>query len=435
MNKGLGMKNWPVRRLDLLFIGLVIILCGLQFWFPQFPGPANDSHSTSADGKRALYELCGSFYRRVQRNSLPLRRWAAEQQEVQTGVRSPYNTVLCMIGAQRVPTEREWEALLPWVAAGGRVVFAVSSSEFWMREPGDNVNVPGLNPPVQIEPWGDLISEGPNDAIRRTGIHTSIAAGDQLAWYSTGQVSWEGGEVILDVEGVPQVVAYRYGAGELLVAASDWVFTNQSLDYGDNSVVALKLLDPQAERMRVVFDESLNRSGTPKVVGLLLDPEFRPATLQLLLITVLFCWWHSYRFGPWHVEVGREHASIVDHTNTVGALSFRAQGGAWALKAYLRQLRHELGLKGKETRRLLEPVAVRMNRSVGSLVKLLNRAARLMRQSQLDRRSAAEVISQLAQLRAAAVEVRSGSVRGGIQTGWNDENVVTDDEPVQDYDE
>ena len=161
---------------------------------------------------------------------------------------------------------------------------------------------------------------------------------------------------------------------------------------------------PMIVTSEFIIDESLNVSGTPKVVGLLLNPLFKPLTVQLLIGLVIFGWWRSRRFGPLASETVKARHNIVDHTDSVGALHFKSRDGSSALRSYMRQFFSELKLKSFKGRedRVIEPIAVRLGKSTDAVRKLLQKSAKAARSSELDRKTAAAIIRQLAIVRRAA---------------------------------
>ena len=134
-----------------------------------------------------------------------------------------------------------------------------------------------------------------------------------------------------------------------------------------------------------------------EVVGILFDPLLRPVTIQILLVTILFGWWHNRRFGPLTPNAVSPRQNIVEHTDMVGNLYWKSQDGYAVLKAYLRQLTQMLRLKtfkGNEDR-VLELIARRSGRPVSSLRKDLQLAFELVRSKHVERRTAAKLIRRL----------------------------------------
>ena len=294
-------------HIEWLWMGALVLLLSLHFWFPEIgSGRAGDTYSTTADGKMAFYRLTNWQTGFAIRNLEPL--------DVQTGFLS-YGETLCILGPARYPTASEWDRLVDWVAGGGMLVVAASHAD----------------PKLAIERLGLSVrartdDTGSGEKKEKTGgpVTTSLLADARLAWSSGAEVIVDGSvaehEQLVKQGETIQAVALDYGSGRIVLVASDHIFSNQSLLSGDNAVLAFRLLEAAGPPEYVYFDESLNVSGTPKVVGLLLDPLFRPMTVQLLAVLVVYGWWRSRRFGPiLPASVSARH-NIVDHTDTVGML-------------------------------------------------------------------------------------------------------------------
>ncbi len=369
-----------------MWLAALLVLVGGHFWFPPLrSGAAHDTYSVSAVGKKAFYLLTEQH---------AWFAWRNDESLIGTvEYLSPESTV-CILGPARYPTEPEWEALLDWVALGGRLVFAA-------REDTDRVKIPGLN--TTISPYHGRTSAIPSDADE-VGSTLLVPGEDGATWRSGAEIVGDSGELLVNDGDTRQAVRIRHGQGRIILIATDHIFTNEALTREDNPILAFRLIEAAGYPSEVVFDESLNLTGTPRIVSLLLDPLLRPLTLQLLIGLVVFGWWQSRRFGPLIPQALRPRHNIVDHTDAVGLLSFRTGDGQWALRAYLRQIIGELRLKthkGKETR-VLGPIARRLNTSEDSLRNLFRRATTALRERNVDRRVAAEFIQRLARVRRAA---------------------------------
>jgi hypothetical protein len=152
----------------------------------------------------------------------------------------------------------------------------------------------------------------------------------------------------------------------------------------------------------VWFDESLNRSGTPRTLGLLTEPAFRPATFQLLLAALLLAWWWSHRFGPLRAGVDAPRRSIAEHAEALGFLHLRAGTGGRSLAAYLEFLRLEWRMPppGAPTaREWLARLARKAGREPDAVARLLAEAVQAAGQPRLARGRAAELVRDLARLK------------------------------------
>ena len=191
----------------------------------------------------------------------------------------------------------------------------------------------------------------------------------------------------------------RLGAGTVVLVATDEIFSNKSLTEPDRALLAYRIIEQAPPVGSTWVDESLNSSGVPKVLGILFDPAFRPVTLQLILIVVLFGWSGSRRFGPVEPPTAPRRRSIVEHAEALGILYYRAGAGAHAVRAQLDFLKHELrrlfatafraenvdalarraGLEEREVRTLLRDAEVEPNTRIpnAEASRLLQRLADL----------------------------------------------------------
>lgn len=390
------MQRIRPSKLRWLWPAALVVLILLHFWSPKLgSGVRHDSYSATTEGKLAFYYLLQEdpelLDLSVSRNRDPLARTLATQRFFHFEPDQMRRTV-CILGPARYPNAAEWSILLDWVKRGGYLVFAArhDQPEFSIEDVG--IKVQRLRGEIDAD----------SDQIK-----TRLIDKGRIVWKSRAKIaSREPSETLFSAEGTDQVVRMHHGSGTIVVIASDYIFSNQSLAWADhsNAELALRLVQFGLNQREFIIDESLNASGTPKVVGLLLTPLFKPLSIQLLIVIVLFSWWRSTRFGPLlPSEVTARH-NIVDHTDAVGALHFKSRDGTAALRAYLRQFFAELNLKAYKGRedRVIEPIAVRLGKSVEAVRKLFRNASKAARNTELNRRDAAAVIRKLAIVRRAA---------------------------------
>lgn len=406
------MRRLPPWAIDAVWATGLLVLLALHFWFPyRLPGPAHDTYSTSADGKRAFFELMRTLHEgTVRRNHALVERTL---QDDWTSSESRTFGMFCILGPERVPTDAEWDVLLKWVARGGHLVYAPRHDFFAVHDETSELEIQGIGGlEIQILPWetrrsssdaliwSDVFSGFPDPSL--TGLEEPPRT---PVWKSTAKIVSSGDvtELVVARETVQAVQAY-YGNGTLTVLASDWVFSNQSLSWPPNSLLAYRIVESSQASPNIVFDEYLNHTGVPRVMGLLLSPQFRPLTIQLLVVVYLYCWWQSRRFGPLLPPLRGERHNIVEHTDAVGTLHFRTRNGRMVVQAYLQQLVHELQLNGYPGReeRVLEPLAVRLQTTSQHLLRLLRSIQKQSREDVTSRRESAEQIRRLARIRQAA---------------------------------
>ena len=388
------------QKTDWIWLIGALVLLGMQFWLPPLrSGMQHDTWSASPEGKKAFYLLAREQTRSVSRNIKPI---LVRMQEMTKSYE--FDTTVCVLGPSRAPSETEWKAILDWVRGGGHLMYAVpyAAEEFEIAQLGlKTLSLEGEESPQFLRTA--------SSEIRLGDLSGSISNDDeQFQWDSTLELSGAAAIPILLHEDTIQAVRQPWGRGEVTLIASDAIFTNQSLIYEDNAILAWRLLESaQNQTRQLIFEEYLDRSGAPKLLAVLFDDPLRSATIQVLLVVCLFCWYASHRFGPYLAESIEPRRNIVDHTDTVGNLYFQRRNGAHPLRVYLKQLIDELNLKqykGRE-QQVLEPLAMKLGRPTQELFDLFKEAAQAVRSNFIDKKSAARLILQLSQIRHAAHSV------------------------------
>ncbi|MGH9175531.1 MAG: DUF4350 domain-containing protein, partial [Vicinamibacterales bacterium] len=243
-----------------LLAALVVagVLIGLGIWDPKIgPGAPHSSYSTAAAGKKAFYLLTAERLFDPRRSNRPLRLLTER-------LRSEYRrTAILILGPVRYPSEAQWKDLLDYVSAGGVLVFAVRDDEFDSDDAP--LKIPGLD--AEVTPiWDDVPYPEADLGDTRGGyVATSLLRDPNLYWQSRGQLVAPKAETLVAFDGTVQAARMEYGSGQVVLLASDFVFSNQSIDYGDNSVLAVRLLESAGPLDEIYFDESLNT--TPMVIG------------------------------------------------------------------------------------------------------------------------------------------------------------------------
>ena len=411
----------------------------LQVWFPRVDaGPLNDTYNVDVGGRNAFYQYAR---RLASRGVLVSAERNHEQLAALLDGYGPDST-LCLLGPARYPTPREWNALLRWVHSGGKLLLAARWEDAELTIPEVNVHVKSTKPKVEIDIFGGGRKRKPkrekpsedsapkDDPATKTEkdagqiaadeskadsstpaspaglVWSSLLADANFTWKTDGLIEAPGAEVLVKSGESPQAVRLHYGTGTIMLLASDYIFSNAALNERErhNGLLAVKLLEAAGPGDQILFDESLNATGTPRVVGVLLDPVLRPATVQLLVILVIFGWQGNRRFGGLLPKAAPARHDVADHTNSLGNLYYKAHHSKGVLREYLDQLRTELHLRysrGHE-QRVLQPIAARTKMSVEEVQRLLASAEASARKPRLSRREAAFFIRRLAHLRQAA---------------------------------
>lgn len=392
-------RSFP--RSSWLWLAVVLGVASMHFWFPNFsPGSDYDSYSTKAEGKLAFYRLLREEGEKldwqVKRTFSTLTRHANSTDNAR-------GSLLALVGPGRVPSTEEWDALLSWIRDGGTLLVAA-------RDDSPELSIPTLD--MHVKPLEEATAADRYEDA--TGVvHTSLLEFGDLYWESSAFIDAPHSQALVEYGGYKQAVVQEVGRGQVILVATDFLFWNQSLAWVDNPVLAFAVLKTDRHDYnavnshpikRVMIDESLNASSTPKVVGLLLEPPLRSVTIQAFVLVLLFAWWRNRRFGLIEPEPAADRRNLVDHTDTVGSHAWKARSSGRMVEAYLSHLRQELKLgtmHGHEDR-VLEPIARRLDRPVAKVQRLLEQAEKATQMPKLPRKTAAEVIRRLAMIHQAS---------------------------------
>lgn len=373
----------------------MLVLLALQFWYPDAGSrAATDTWSNTASGKRAFYLLAQQESADVSRNYDSLEEMVFWWSDGWDDIERP---TVCILGPAREPNASEWESLLSWVSEGGRLVYASPAGE-------EDFEIPDVLSTSFDADQEESVAGLEGEALPDVPVGIDQDE-ERFTWRQGPEVTTTvSAQPLLVSAGHVQAVKILRGNGSIVFVSGDSIFSNEYLAYRQNPVLAWRFIEAAGETDWIVFDESLNDTGVSKMMGIVLDMPVRPVTLLLMLVVCVYAWMFSHRFGPFLEESVEPRRNIVDHTDMMGNLLYNGRRGSFALKFYFRQLVLELGLKshkGRE-RRILEPIAVRMNRPVDDLVNLLKEAAVAIRSKNCDRQTAAQIIRGLAEIRAAA---------------------------------
>lgn len=405
-----------VRLRSVAWLALLAVVLSLHLWFPRIDAEVNDTYNVDNGGRNALFQFVQRRLPDVSRNHGLL---------VERLTWLDTRTTLCLLGPTRYPSPREWDALLNWVNRGGRLLFAAQWDAPELEIPAIRVKVnsTGVKPVERVlgtdktkknknsKSTGSPpppVAEKAQPAAETTpaDVATSLTDGLIFTWKSEGSIDAPGADVLVKTAGGVQAVRIRHGVGTIVLTASDYIFSNLALfeEGQQNGFLVTRLLESAGTGDSVLFDESLNETGTPRVVGLLLDPVLRPSTIQLVALIVIFGWRGNRRFGAMLPALRQARHDVADHTNSLGNLYYKAHHGTGVLREYLEQLKTELRLRyaGAHDGRILQPIAQQAGLSLEEVKRRLSEAEVASRKSRLTRREAASQIRKLAVLRQAA---------------------------------
>jgi len=402
-------KKRERRNAGWFWLAALCLLLPLHLWFPEFgTGALDDSYSSSASGKKAFYLLLDHESFQTERNRTPL------SVLLQT---LDYDETVCILGPARYPSPLEWSSLLAWVEEGGRLVisanpkhpqFQVEPLELSVEylDEVERENMPRVEKKEDDEDKEEsdlsLLMKGEHDLIEAQAS-TVFPDVPSLVWDTNARVTSATGQALVTAGETQQAVRLHHGLGTVVVSASSEIFSNQSMVDG-GSVAAFRLIEAAGPPEYFVVDESLNASGTSKVVALLIDPTFRPLTIQLLITLLIFGWWRSTRFGPILSSHILPRHNIVSHTDNVGNLHYKKANGRALLFAYIKQLFSELNLRHfrGEEHRVLDPIARRLDEDPKQIKRFLKKAAQIAKSKKVNRHQMGELIRKLSKIRQAA---------------------------------
>lgn len=244
-------------------------------------GPALSPSSTAANGTRALVlllrELGGS---------------------VRVGDRLPDGDARIALLLQDRLSSADHDQLDEWVRRGGTLIVTDPSSSFSAASAGTEFLGGVTRGTCTIPDLGDVNQLDVSLTARlRVGRGSTSCFGDSRSAF---------------------VVSTPRGSGRVVSLGDAGVFTNDSLDAKDNSVLAARLLAPDRGTPIAVLDPNPPGSGRTTLGDLIADRVFQ-AILQLLVAFVLYALWRSRRVGQPVTE--RQPVAIA------GSQFVRAVGG------------------------------------------------------------------------------------------------------------
>jgi hypothetical protein len=211
----------------------------MQYWFPNVrPGISHDSYSTLAEGKKAFYLVMRREAEKrglsVARSFQPLDQQLAGTPARELPARLNRNEppALCLLGPERYPHQEEWAGILKWVEAGGTLVLAA-------RDDRPNLFLKPLN--MAIKPLSEL-DEDQQGGDESGLVRTTLVEEGNLYWETSGWIDAPKAQPLVQFGGTVQAAVQEHGFGRVVVVATDFPFSNQSLAWEDNSVLAFALI-------------------------------------------------------------------------------------------------------------------------------------------------------------------------------------------------
>ncbi len=382
------MKRLRLQRADKIWLAVVGLLILLQFWW--LPGDrrlADDSFSTSIEGKRGVYQ---TLKRLSEAGILPQVTREANR------LIPDKKCTLVILSPDRYPTPEEANALRAFVYQGNSIViapswvapdFAIDSLDIRFKRatslydnsaniknalttlPGTSATENGSSQPeVRLPPESDvgetsddddipgIVGHGGNEqqvitngvnalVIQELRVQSSLTP-DVVPWRTAAEVTlptYQDTEILVGRSGrySAQAASWDYGPGRVIAVATPDPFSNHSMLKADQAELAIRLINHARKAQGldnsspVVVSEYLNASGAYHGTTLLVGPDLRAGTLQLLTIAVLAAWWGFHRFGPAERAKSLQRRSLTESAAAMGTLFQRTASGAHVVRNYL----------------------------------------------------------------------------------------------------
>ena len=397
-----------IRKPEVAWLLGVSLLLLLGFWWiPGERGALEDTWSVRSGGKKAFFRLTQRLLPNLEvarsTKALIPDDWEAD--------------TLFILGPARYPDPDEWDELYRWVVKGRTLIFAARANDANVdlgsfaveigtgsflkdldtdEEESDSVvpvetddeDAPEPNGAEPIEPDSEMANtETPDSTTTTTKEEEEDDRWDMDFIPQTdlveGSTEWVGDDKIdtkfhdadiLVSDGFGNTCAARMevGDGLLIVVNSDFIFANRVLLKERNATLAWRIAEAGAIHGPVYFDEFLNGSGAPKVVGILFNRALRPLTLQLMLVTLLFAWFGSRRFGAVRQTRPEARRRIVEHARALGQMQSRIGAGKHALEQHLEHFRNEMRLSFADGTTETEVIAARASADPNEVKQLMS---------------------------------------------------------------
>lgn len=366
----------------LLLIALVVVL---SFWWIPGDSTSNaDTYSSEAEGKLAFYSSIRELHGTVRRS-------------VDTLV-PPTADTLVILNPARIPETAEWQQLYDFVNRGGSLVFVAATRSPNFSTGQFPVSLKSSASPDDIAVQLGNLGQDPFEPVpARTSFESRL-----ISWASAADFEVTDRfptEVLVRTQSGIQAVRCHVGLGTAVFVASDIPFQNRSLIEDDTTLLTYRLFEAAYPSGEICFDESLNSSGTPRVLGILFTPRFRPLSLQLLLVTVLFGWWGSRRFGPAVLEKSSHRRAIVEHAQALGNMHFKVGSACHALRTYFEYFRTTAQVPPGRLEKVAQTLAARSGVEQTEIERLLTETQNAIQNTNVSAGVVATLIQQLAALR------------------------------------
>jgi hypothetical protein len=265
--------------------------------------------STSPDGLRGLVLLLESFHAQVQTD-----------QRVPDG-----NTRVALLARDGLDDQSRAD-LRTWVQGGGTLVVADSESPLAAPSSGE------LGGFTLVRGHCDLDGVDDVDRIDIGGLDSG-----SLSVFGGERYRVDGNPSCFGDGNTAYVVETRIGDGAIVSVGGPNLFANAFLDKSDDSVLAMRLLQPDGPQPVAILEPGAPGTGRTTLLDLVPDRVFQ-AFIQLGIAFLLYALWRARRLGRPVVE--RQPVAIAGSqlVRAVGSLEQRTRASDRAASA----LRHDV---------------------------------------------------------------------------------------------
>ena len=353
-------EAWFLAALIVIMLVVIIVLRGGSGAADEHSFFVRTTYSSDPWGLRGLYTTLHELGYDVRRLRASFNRSTL-----------PQRGELIIVEPIMPPTEREWQALYTWIAAGHTAILVgeeLLPYAMWVFSvPEDALAQPPLRRARAVQPTylardvdelavrAELRIQGPGAAPNSEEPKERRRAGPR-AWYGAGEYPARMDEALRravplfrDSEGT--VVAYaRIGQGTIILVASPWSLSNDGITKADNVVFALNALGAPGAGP-VYFDE-YHQGYTENVMWTLVPLAGKLALAQLFVALLVLMYARSRRFGA-IIPLDRGRRQRSEFLGTMTALLRKGMATRLAVRtaydAALQRLRVEFGLRADAT--------------------------------------------------------------------------------------
>ncbi|HLJ85696.1 MAG TPA: DUF4350 domain-containing protein [Candidatus Angelobacter sp.] len=306
------------RRL-LLWVG--ILLVPMLLLLALFPGREAESgipgsESAQSRGAKAAYLL-------LEEQGYKVERWRTSPVSLPA---DPAGTALILAFPLRPPTKEERNALLAYLARGGRILATGRTAPSYLPEAQLDLG------PSGTDSWKEYQPEALSSLTRGGAIKM-----DPDGYWKSGSAKYI---VHYSDEGKPVVVSYKVGKGEVVWWASSTPLTNAGIRESGNLDLFLNSLG--SKDSRIFWDEYFHAMGR-SMSSYLKERPLIYSVVQLGLVFLALLFTFSRRHGPIHPMYVPSRLSPLEFTQTLGSLYRRANATHAALEVPYQRFRYLVG--------------------------------------------------------------------------------------------